>query len=48
LVTITVLAEYTEGEGYSVGDRRIAVGEKMSLRFPNFAAEGYCIALSNG
>jgi hypothetical protein len=46
LVTITVLAEYTEGEGYSVGDRRIAVGEKMSLRFPNFAAEGYCIALS--
>ena len=46
LVTITVLAEYTRGEGYSVGDKRIAVGEKMSLRFPNFAAEGYCIALS--
>lgn len=46
LVTITVLAEYTEGKGYCVGDKRIAVGEKMSLRFPNFAAEGYCIALS--
>ena len=46
LVTITVTAEYKEGEGYSVGDRRIAVGEKMSLRFPNFSAEGYCIGLS--
>ena len=46
LVTITVNAEYDEGEGYSVGDRRIAVGEKLSLRFPNFSAEGYCIGIS--
>ena len=46
LVTITVTAEYNEGEGYSVGDRRIAVGEKLALRFPNYAAEGYCISLS--
>lgn len=45
-VTITAIGEYKEGEGYSVNDRRIAIGEKMSLRFPNFAAEGYCIALS--
>ena len=45
-VTVTVLAQYEEGEGYSVGDRRIAVGEKLSLRFPNYAAEGYCIGLS--
>ena len=46
LVTISVTADYEEGEGYSVGGRRIAVGEKMELRFPDFAAEGYCINLS--
>ena len=46
LVTISVVAEYNEGEGYSVGGRRIAVGEKFSLRFPDYASEGYCINLS--
>ena len=46
LVTITVTAKYKEGEGYSVGDRRIAVGEKLYLRFPNFTAEGYCVGVS--
>ncbi|MBR2387841.1 MAG: DUF4330 family protein [Clostridia bacterium] len=46
LVTVSVVAEYNEGEGYSVGDRRIAVGEKLSLRFPNYASEGYCVSLS--
>lgn len=46
LVTISVKAEYNEGDGYSVGGKRIAVGEKFSLRFPDYAAEGYCINLS--
>ncbi len=46
IVTVTVVARYDEGEGYTVGDRRIAVGEKLSLRFPDYAAEGYCIGLS--
>ena len=46
LVTISVMAEYNEGEGYSVGGRRIAVGEKLSLRFPDYVGEGYCINLS--
>ena len=46
LVTISVKAEYNESEGYSVGGRRIAVGEKLSLRFPDYASEGYCINLS--
>lgn len=45
LVSISTAAEYVEGEGYSVNSRRIAVGEKLSLRFPDFAAEGYCIGL---
>ena len=46
LVTITVTADYEAGVGYTVNDRRIAVGEKLSLRFPNFVGEGYCIGLS--
>ena len=46
LVTVTVTAEYAEGVGYSVGDRRIAVGEKLSLRFPNYVGEGYCIGIA--
>ncbi len=43
LVTITVEATYESGEGYAVRDKRIAVGEKMALRFPDYAGEGYCI-----
>jgi len=46
LVTVTTTAEYREGEGYFVSDRRIAVGEKLSLRFPNFVGEGYCVGIS--
>ena len=46
LVTVTVTADYEEGKGFTVGDRRIAVGEKLSLRFPNFVGEGYCIGVS--
>ena len=46
IVTISADGEYKEGEGYSVNGRRIAVGEKMALRFPNYVGEGYCIALS--
>ncbi len=46
LVTVTVTAEYEEGVGYTVGDRRIAVGERLSLRFPNFICEGYCIGVA--
>jgi hypothetical protein len=45
LVTITVSADYVEGTGYAVNGRRIAIGEGMALRFPDFAAEGYCISL---
>lgn len=45
IVTISVTADYIEGEGYSVNGFRLAVGEKMSLRFPDYAGEGYCIGL---
>ncbi len=46
LVTMTATASYKEGEGYSVNNYRIAVGEKLALRFPDFTGEGYCISIS--
>lgn len=47
-VTVTATAQYTEGEGYSVSGTRIAIGEKIFARFPNFVGEGYCIGLIKG
>lgn len=44
-VIITAPAKHVAGDGYFVNDCRIAVGEKMSLHFPDFAAEGYCISV---
>ncbi len=46
VVTINATADYLEGEGYSVNHCRIAVGEKMTLRFPNYVCEAYCIGLN--
>lgn len=45
IVTITASGEHVDGDGYFVNNCRIAVGESMALRFPDFAAEGYCISL---
>ena len=45
LVTITASAEHIPGDGYFVNNCRIAVGEGMALRFPDFAAEGHCISM---
>jgi len=42
-VTVSASAKYFEGTGYTVDSKRIAVGEKMYLKFPNFIGEGYCI-----
>ena len=46
IITISASADYVEEEGYSVNHCRIAVGEEMSLRFPDFACNGFCIGLS--
>ena len=46
IITISATADYIEGTGYTVNGCRIAVGEKMSLRFPDYACEGYCIGLT--
>lgn len=45
IITVTATADYMEESGYSIDGTRIAVGEKLSLRFPDYACEGYCIAL---
>ena len=44
-ITISVNANYIEGDGFSVNSTRIAIGEKMFVKFPNFAGEGYCIGI---
>ena len=46
IVTITADAEYSAGNGYTVNAKRIAVGEKMSIRFPDYICEGYCIGVT--
>ena len=46
IVTITATADYVQGTGYSVNGCRIAVGEKMALRFPDYSCEGFCIGLT--
>ena len=46
LVTINATADYLAEEGYSVNHRRIAVGERMTLRFPDYTCEAYCIGLN--
>lgn len=45
-VIVTVKADYSEGKGYSVGSTRIAVGEKLSLKFPDYKCEGYCVGIT--
>ncbi len=45
IVTITATAEFEEGEGYTVNGTRIAVGEKVSARFPKYLCEAYCISV---
>lgn len=43
-VYISSLAEYEKGVGYSINGRRIAVGEIIEMRFPEFSSVGYCVA----
>ncbi len=45
VITIVATAQFKDGVGYSINGTRIAVGEKISLRFPEFSCEGYCISV---
>ncbi|MBE6535218.1 MAG: DUF4330 domain-containing protein [Ruminococcaceae bacterium] len=44
-ITITADARYEEGAGYTVNGTRIAVGEKIYTKFPDFACEAFCIGV---
>lgn len=44
-VHITAVANYEEGVGYTVNGCRIAVGEELHLRFPQYVHSGFCTAL---
>lgn len=39
---IVATAEYEEGIGYSIGGTRIAIGEALDMRFPQYSCRGYC------
>lgn len=45
IVTVSATAEYEDGVGYTVNGTRIAVGEKINARFPDYVCEGYCISI---
>lgn len=45
IVTITANAAHDTDKGYTIGGKRIAVGELIAVRFPNFTGEGYCISV---
>ena len=44
-ITITADAHYKAGEGYTINGTRIAVGEKLYTKFPNYSCEAFCIAV---
>ena len=45
IITVTADAVFTEGVGYTVNGRRVAVGSQFYLMFPEFLGEGYCISM---
>ena len=45
VVTVTADAVFTEGVGYTVNGRRVAVGTQFYLMFPDYLGQGYCISM---
>ena len=46
IITISAQAEYKKDNGYYVNNRRVAIGEMLQLRFPDYVCNCYCIAIS--
>jgi len=42
IITVTAEAVYTEGTGYTVDGKRIAVGRELNLRIAGFSETGVC------
>ena len=45
IITITTDAMFTQGVGYTVNGRRIAVGSEFYLMFPEYIGEGFCVSM---
>ena len=41
-VKVVATAEYEEGIGYSVNGCRVAIGEMLDMRFPQYTCSGAC------
>ncbi len=46
LLIINVDADYKKDVGYTANGQRIAVGEKLSVKLPNFSGNGICTDIS--
>ena len=44
-VTVTSKAGFTEGYGYAVNGRRVAVGTQFYLMFPDYLGSGSCVSV---
>ena len=45
VVTVSSKATVTEGQGYTVNGRRVAVGTQFYLMFPDYTGSGNCISV---
>lgn len=45
MVTVSATAVYTEGVGYTVNGRRVAVGTQFYLMFPEYLGSGTCVSM---
>ena len=45
VVTVTATATFTDGVGYTVNGRRVAVGTQFYLMFPEYLGSGTCISM---
>lgn len=45
IITVTADAVFTQGVGYTVNGRRVAVGSEFYLMFPEYLGEGFCVSM---
>lgn len=45
IITVTADAVFTQGVGYTVNGRRVAVGSGFYLMFPEYLGEGFCVSM---
>lgn len=45
-ITVSSNSQFVDNVGYSISGRRIAVGVKLDLRFPDYVTSGYCVDIN--